>query len=91
MLYDDTEPEVMPASVVARAERSPAALAKQTTGRTADGLPVHSLRTLIADLATLTRNTLVTASAPDAPFTITTRPTPVQQKAFTLIGLARTQ
>jgi transposase len=91
MLYDETEPETPRASVVAPPARSPAALAKQTTGRTADGLPVHSLRTLIADLATLTRNTLATASAPEAPFTITTRPTLIQQKAFTLLGLAGTQ
>jgi transposase len=91
MLYDETEPETPRASVVAPPARSLAALAKQTTGRTPDGLPVHSLRTLIADLATLTRNTLATASAPDAPFTITTRPTLIQQKAFTLLGLAGTQ
>ena len=94
MLYDETEREVAEAqraSVVAKAARSPTALAKQTTGRTADGLPVHSFRTLIADLATLTRNILVTAGAPDSPFTIATRPTPIQQKAFHLLGLARTQ
>jgi len=94
MLYDETEREAAEAqrpSVVAKAARSPAALAKQTTGRTADGLPVHSFRTLLADLATLTRNTLVTAGAPDSPCAIATRPTPIQQKAFDLLGLARTQ
>ena len=64
---------------------------KQTTGRTEDGLPVHSFRTLIDDLATLTRNTLVTAIAPDQPFTLTARPTPVQLKACDLLGLSRTQ
>jgi hypothetical protein len=94
MLYDETErdaAEAQRASVVAKAARSPAALAKQTTGRTADGLPVHSFRTLLADLATLTRNILVTAGAPDSPFAIATRPTPIQHKAFDLLGLARTQ
>ena len=55
--------------------------------RTPDGLPVHSFHTLLADLATLARNTVVTANAPDHPFTILTRPTPIQQKAFDLLGL----
>ena len=64
----------------------PAALAKSATGRAADGAPVHSFQTLLADLATLARNTVVTANAPDRPFTILTRPTPIQQKAFDLLG-----
>ena len=94
MLYDDTDKEAAEAqrsSVVAKAERSPAAVTKQTTGRTEDGLPVHSFRTLLDDLATLTRNTLVTAIAPEQPFTLTARPTPIQQKARDLLGLSRTQ
>jgi hypothetical protein len=93
MLYDDSAPGAAATqrpSAVAKAERSPAALAKQTTGRTADGLPVHSFRTLLADLATLTRNTIAIA-APGQPSTITSRPTSIQQKAFTLLGLPGTQ
>ena len=94
MLYDDTDKEAaeaLRASVVAKAERSPAAVTKQTTGRTEDGLPVHSFRSLLADLATLTRNTLVTAIDPERSFTLTARPTPLQQKAHDLLGLSRTQ
>jgi hypothetical protein len=94
MLYDDTDKDAAEAqrsSVVAKAERSPAAVTKQTTGRTDDGLPVHSFQTLLDDLATLTRNTLVTAIAPEQPFTLTARPTPIQQKARDLLGLSRTQ
>jgi Transposase DDE domain len=94
MLYDDTDKdaaEAQRASVVAKAERSPVAIAKQTTGRTEDGLPVHSFRTLIADLATLTRNTLATAIDPERTFTVTARPTALQQKALDLLGLTRTQ
>jgi len=94
MLYDDTDKDAAEAqrsSVVAKAERSPAAVTKQTTGRTDDGLPAHSFRTLLNDLATLTRNTLVTAIAPEQPFTLTARPTPLQQKARDLLGLSRTQ
>ena len=85
MLYDDTDKEAAEAlrsSPVAKAQRSEAAVAKQTTGRTADGLPVHSFHSLIADLATLARNTVATAIAPNHPFTIVTRPTPIQQKAL---------
>jgi hypothetical protein len=94
MLYDDTDQDatgVLRPSVVAKAERSPVAVTKQTTGRTEDGLPVHSFQTLLNDLATLTRNTLVTAIAPEQPFTLTARPTPVQQKARHLLGLSCTQ
>jgi Transposase DDE domain len=93
MLYDETDKEAAEAlrsSVVAKAERSPAAVTKQTTGRTGDGLPVHSFRSLLADLATLTRNTLVTAIDREGTFTLTARPTPLQQKAHDLLGLART-
>ncbi len=89
MLYDDDDKEAAEAlreSPVAKAQRSPAALAKSATGRTPDGDPVHSFQSLLADLATLARNTVVTASAPDRPFTILTRPTPIQQKAFHLLG-----
>jgi hypothetical protein len=94
MLYDDTDKdaaEAQRASVVAKAERSPDAVTKQTTGRTEDGLPVHSFHTLLADLATLTRNTLVTAIDPERSFTLSARPTALQHKALDLLGLARTQ
>jgi hypothetical protein len=94
MLYHDTDKDVAEAqraSVVAKAERSPAAITKQTTGQTEDGLPVHSFRTLLADLATLTRNTLVTAIDPERSFTLSARPTALQQKALDLLGHPRTQ
>ena len=96
MLYDDADKEAAAAAranVVAKPQRSPAALTKQTTGRTADGLPVHSFQSLLADLATLTRNTLLSALAPEHPFHLIARPTPIQKKVFELLGLplARTQ
>jgi transposase len=90
MLFDDTDKqaaEALRASVVAKAQRSPAAVTKQTTGLTEDGLPVHGFRSLLADLATLARNTITTAISPHYPLTVLTRPTPVQQKAFALLGL----
>jgi len=91
MLFDDTNKEAAwaaRASVVAPAQRSEAAIRKQTTGVTPDGLPVHSFRTLLADLATLTRNTIVTAIAPALPLIVLARPTPVQRRAYELLQLA---
>ena len=90
MLFDDTDKEEAEAqrrSVVAQAQRSKAAVKKQTTGLTADGLPVHSFRSLLVDLATLARNTITTAITPHYPLTVLTRPTPIQQKAFDLLGV----
>lgn len=91
MLFEDADKpaaEAARASIVAKAQRSPEAISKQTTGLTADGLPVHSFRTLLSDLASLTRNSLVTAVAPNYPFTVLARPTPIQRKAFELLELA---
>jgi hypothetical protein len=90
MLFDDTDPDEAEArrrSVVAQAQQSKAAIKKQTTGMTPDGLPVHSFRTLLADLATLARNTIITAITPLHSLIVMTRPTPIQQKAFDLLGL----
>ncbi len=91
MLFDDTDKQAAEArrrSVVAQAQRSKAAVKKQTTGLTEDGLPVHSFHSLLADLATLARNTITTAINPNYPLTVLTRPTPTQQKAFDLLGVA---
>ena len=91
MLFDDTDKqaaEALRTSVVAQAQRSPAAVAKQTTRLTEDGLPVHSFHSLLTDLATLVRNTITTAITPRYPLTVLTRPTPIQHKAFALLGVA---
>ena len=73
-------------SPVAAAEVSPAAHAKARTRKTDDGAPVHSFRTLLADLATLTRNTVRFGN--NLPTTVLSRPTPPQQRAFDLLGVA---
>jgi hypothetical protein len=72
---------------VAPAERSDAALEKVHTHLAADGTPVHSLRTLIAELASLVRNTCRTPGATDQPqtFDILTTQTPLQRHAFDLL------
>ena len=90
MLYDETDHEqaaAMRVSIVAKAERSEAARRKQTTGLTEDGLPVHSLQSLLADLATYARIQATTALNEKYVFTLDTRPTTVQQRAFELLAV----
>ena len=91
MLFEDADKQAADAlrtSVVAPAQRSPTAVQKQTTKLSPDGLPVHSFQTLLADLATIAQNTIVTAITPKYPLTMVTRPTPTQHKAFQLLGLS---
>ena len=72
---------------VAPARRSASAQAKASSHTLDDGAPAHSFATLMADLATIVRNTCRTPHAgPHAPsFTVTTSPTQTQQRAFDLI------
>jgi hypothetical protein len=60
------------ASPVARAQVSAAARAKARRRQTDDGAPAHSFRTLLADLATLTRNTVRFGDS--LPMTVLSRP-----------------
>jgi hypothetical protein len=88
ILFDDHDrpaAATVRVSPVAAAKVSPAARAKAQARRTAEGQPVHSWRTLLADLATLTRNMVRLGAAP--PATILSTPTPTQQRAFDLLGL----
>jgi hypothetical protein len=48
---------------------------------------VHSLRTLLADLATYSGIEATTALNQKYVFTLYTRPTPTQQRAFELLGV----
>ena len=86
MLFDDTDKEAAEAqrrSVVAQAQRSKAAMKKQTTGLTEDGLPVHSFPLAAGRSGNAgAQHTITTAITPHYPLTVLTRPTPVQQKAF---------
>lgn len=88
LLFADHAPEDRPrASVVAPAEPSPAAAAKRGRRRTDDGLPVMGFRDLLRQLATLTLNTVALPLRGDRTFTLTARPTALQQKAFDLLGI----
>ena len=60
---------------------------KSATGTTADGLPVHSLPTLLDDLARLTLNTVHLPDNPDNRFTVATQPTPLQRRAVELLDV----
>ena len=72
---------------VAPAKRSQAALDKALSHTLDDGTPVHSFATLLAELATIVRNTCRTPNAgADAPtFDLLTTPNPKQQRALELI------
>jgi hypothetical protein len=90
MLFDDEyleQANASRASPVLKAVRSGHAKAKDAGKTAADGLPIHSFRTLLQDLATLAYNITHTALNPQAKIILTTRPTALQHKAFTLLGL----
>jgi hypothetical protein len=88
MLFEDHDragAEALRKSVVAPAQRSWATL-KKLRGL-ADGLPVHSFRSLMADLGTLTRNR-VRVKNTGATFELHATPTSVQNRAFDLLGVS---
>jgi hypothetical protein len=88
MLFDDHDPagrEAQRTSPVAKAMPSPAARRKAARKRTdaaEGGLPVHSFRTLLGDLATLTRNVVRLGGRERA---IMATPTKVQLRALELL------
>ena len=86
--HDKEQAEQMRRSIVAPAERSAAARQKGLTKRTADGHPVHSFRTLLDDLATLSKNRIRIDGTDAAEFDQLTEPTPLQQHVFDLLGLS---
>ena len=72
---------------VAPAKRSEEAEEKAESKVLADGTPVHSFRTALADLSTIVRNTCRTPAAPSAPqFAVVTTPTREQQRAIDLLA-----
>jgi transposase len=90
MLFDDEyldEASANRASPVLKAVRSEHAKAKDASKLADDGLPLHSFRTLLQDLGTLAYNVTHTHLNPEAKIILTTRPTPLQHKAFSLLGL----
>ncbi len=89
MLFEDHDrgsAEALRESVVAPAKRSMSAMRKIRTGKTSEGLPVHSFRTLMADLGTLTKNRIHIRST-GAMFDLYATATPSQNQAFKLLGV----
>jgi hypothetical protein len=88
ILFDDhdrTAAAAQRASPVAKAQSSPAAKRKAARKRTDDALPVHSFRSLLADLACLTQNTVRFGRGRTT--TLLATPTPIQHRAFELLGV----
>jgi len=93
ILFDDDDKasaESLRSSIVAPAPRSARAQAKDKTKRTQEGLPVHSFRTLLADLATLAKNRVQTEGATPCEFYVLTQPTDLQRHVFELLGVSPT-
>jgi transposase len=88
ILFDDddkAQAQAARASIVAPAQRSPAAQLKALTKRTADGVRVHSFQTLIGDLATIVKNRIQPTDKNIAGFDMLTQPTATQQRALDLL------
>ena len=92
LMFADTDQQAKATrDPVAKALRSKAALAKAARHTLDDGTPAHSFSTLMAELATLVRNTCRTPNAgSDAPtFEVLTTPNAKQQRAFELLHKIR--
>jgi hypothetical protein len=84
LLFTDDTP-ISQADPVAPARRSPQGQANASAARTEHGHPAHTLRDLLSDLATLTRNTLTIHNG--ATFTRLSEPTPLQASTLQLLGV----
>jgi hypothetical protein len=91
VLFDDEDKaaaEARRTSPVAKAQVSEAAEKKARTRLTdpahGEALPVHSFRTLLADLGTLTKNTICFGGK--SLVTVLAKPTAVQSRALQLVG-----
>ena len=89
LFYDHDKPAARAKRTdpVAAAQRSNPALAKASRKRTEDDYPVHNFTSLLADLATICANHIQPAHDMP-PFTMITTPTPLQRRAFELLGIS---
>jgi len=93
ILFDDDDKEAAAAkrvSPVSPARRSDRATHKARAKRTDDDRPVHSFRTLLADLATLAKNRVRLLGGGAATTEMLTTPTPHQQRIFALLNVSLT-
>lgn len=85
LCFTDHEPRSPRVDPVAPAKRSTTAQTKASTQTNPDGVgAIHSHATLLDELATLTRNTIIFNN--NTRITKLAQPTPLQRKAFDLIG-----
>jgi len=85
---DKLSAEAARTSPVAPALRSEPALRKIATKHTDDNEPVHSFATLLRDLATIAANRVQPNDTDLPAFTVITTPTPLQRRAFELLGVS---
>jgi len=86
LLFKDEQPPSA-RDPVAKASRSDRAKRKAQTKRTSTGETCHSYKSLLSELATLTRNTIRLPGA-QATFDKLAEPTPLQQRALDLAATA---
>jgi ribosomal protein L35 len=72
---------------VAPAQPSPSVHRKKSTRRSSEGLPLHSFKTLLAELAKRCRNTCRVKTDPTSRFTTLTDLSPLQARALQLLEL----
>ncbi len=84
LCFTDEHPPDRRDDPVGKAERSPAATTKASTGHTTEGHTAHSFQSLLDHLATLTRNEVVFAET-DLVIDKLAEPTDTQRRAFDLI------
>jgi transposase len=91
MFADEDQDAKLTRDPVAPARRSPDALRKVQTRHLKDGSPAHSFSTLLAELATITKNTCRAAAPRQAApsFHVLTTPNPKQLQAIELIDAIR--
>ena len=92
MLFDDDDKPAAARrrqSAVAKAPRSEKAERKARSKLTADGAPVHSFQTLLADLTTIVKNRFQPKDGSASSFEMMTTPTPLQQQALDLLGVSQ--
>ena len=88
ILFDDAHKEQgerKRETIVDPAQRSASALRKAANKRTDDDYPVHSFQSLLADLATITKNRIQPKVQGATEFEQLATPTRLQQRAFDLL------
>jgi len=88
LTFADEEKNHPRADAVAKAQRGQEAEEKASTQKTAEGAVCHSFRTLLGHLSTLTRTTISLPAQGDVTFDRLAEPTPLQRRAFELLGVS---